>query len=182
MKTMLIGCLVLFFSGCAHFHPNAKNHCAGVETKTDAFGKSKRGYISYTDKGWRAVGLFTDNDKLIMRVLFSFSQAVDNVIPAGKTAKIAFDDGTVTDFTVAVQSSPVRGIAGYSIYTQWSVDFVITQDQAALLASSPLKAVKIELGSIELLDRFDDGTGEVLMYLAKCLSNDQQREAEVKSK
>jgi hypothetical protein len=172
MRFVVRACLVaVLATGCATL-PSASEPCAGVTSYKDDFGKSTRGLLVYFDNGFRASGLLTEQGRMILRALFAINGVTDVTIPAGTPAQIALADGTVLDLVTAKASTAVAGANSMAVFTQWAVDFAVTKDQAARLSSSPLKAIKLQLGSDELLVRLSEDKGGAMQYLAQCLAPD----------
>jgi hypothetical protein len=169
MKAMVAGCVVaVVLCGCAAI-PTAEDPCSGVQTYTDDFGKTTRGLILYFDNAFRASGLLVEEGRHVMRALFVLNGVSDTAIPAGTPAKVALVDGTVMELSTAKISTPVAGANPGNVFTQWAVDFELTSDQLDKLKNSALKAIQIQIASLELLVRLDERNGNAMRYLAQCL-------------
>ncbi len=154
-----------------------KDPCKEVESHTDAFGKTTRGKIIYIGLGrYLAVGLIEENKQLTFRTLFVRVGTFKQITKAGASGKLAFVDGAIIEIETVKDASPVMNANSATIFTQWGLDFSVSDDLLAKLASTHLKAVKSIVGGEEASFEVPEVDARKLQKVAICLSKKDDAE------
>ncbi len=126
---------------------HAKDPCKSVKTHEDAFGETTRGRVLYVGiGGYLAISLVEQKGERHFRTMYVRRGDVDLTVPAGTMGDLKLADGTTISLPSAEEATPVSNATDSTVFTQWQIPYAVDDDTLKKLASSPVVAVRTEIG------------------------------------
>ncbi len=124
----------------------AAKPCKNVEIKNDPFSKKQvvesERFLQYDS--YNAIKFKIVDEQYFISYRLTERGDVDQVLPAGYTLPIAFEDGNVIELKNDKDIKPVARVGGSHIYTDWTVTFIVERETVAQFANSRIKTMKIK--------------------------------------
>ena len=138
-KCALIGLLAGALAGCGA--------SSAVRTYNDPFEGPVRGFVLYLDRSdLTAISVHESHGTFKLKVMLVNRGQFDHVVPPGTPLELRVGN-QILALSSSDEARPVSNVFGYTVITQWQVPAVLTREQAAILATEPLIAIRTTIGS-----------------------------------
>jgi hypothetical protein len=111
---------------------------------------------------------------VLLKTLWVQRGVVDSAAPAGTTGNLALSNGTVLDLISLADAPPISNAVETTVFTQWAIDFEISQDQHTALTVSPAVAIKSEVANQPVQFEIPKKKAKKLQSVAQCLSDGER--------